>query len=541
MALNLVQPGGSSNPKNLSPLNEESCNLKISQLIQMLLAELGKESTQSCKLVQEFYELMQTRVDPPLESIWVYAAVAFRSHFNPKGDLFDRIAAAKGLFQLISACSSSCSSSKSVILLAPVVYEVYKVAVELFEKDLACKREKKMLKEVKSLVEAILGYINVCCSGAVVEKGDLDGSNLVRPFSDLVRIWMNSNVGLEFFLPLATGEVLQKLREGGEFGYLAGIVIAEAFLLKLWLNVKIGKSREDLEKELRTWAVGSITGFHNFYFFDTLVRMLLEKTLPLAFLPNSKDEVLLRQVLYDAVILADYSFLNPEKLIHLPADRVKSLALARLIVTCEAVEFFREQGNRKRSVSYINAFCNSSLSSQINKWIKNQIQVVENDSKLHGSSPKALFKCLMKLEDQGVIVFGDSVLKDRAELLRDTFKTELQQPASKMEGKKRDDDDDDLLFYEDKEGEELDENDDDENSNEAVTAAFVAAARSMKSNDNEDRKRKNNKSSEKKKKIKFLKYEPLQSSESPIRRSPAVNYDSASSGSEVENPLSDSE
>uniref|UniRef100_A0A803P2X1 Uncharacterized protein n=1 Tax=Cannabis sativa TaxID=3483 RepID=A0A803P2X1_CANSA len=499
MALNLLQPGGSSIPKNLSPLIEESGNVKISQLIQTLLAELGEESTQSCKLVQEFYELMQTGVDPPLESIWVYAAVAFRKRFSKKDELFDRVEAAKGLFRLITACSSSCGSSKSVVLLAPVVYEVYKLVAELFEKDLTSKAEKKMLKEVKSLVEAILGYINVCCNGALVEEGDLNGSNLVRPFADLIRIWMNSNEGLESFLPLV------KLGDGGsEVGYLAGIVIAEAFLLKLCLNVKFGKSKEDLEKELKTWAVGSITGFSNFYFFETLVRMLLEKTLPLAILSNSKDEVLLRQVLYDAVILADYSFLNPEKIIHLPADRVKSLALARLIVTCEAVEFFREQGDRKRSVSYINAFCDSSLSSQINKWIKTQIQVVENDSKLLGSSPKALIKCLMNLEDQGVVVFDDSVLKGRAELLRDTFKTDLQVPALKMEEKKRDDDD---LFFVDKEGEELDENDN-ENSNEAVTAAF---------------------------------YEVLPTSEPPILRAPAVNDDSASSGSEVENPLSDSE
>lgn len=56
---------------------------------------------------------------------------------------------------------------------------------------------------------------------------------------------------------------------------------------------------------------------------------------------SSKDDVLLRKVLYDAIILADYSFLNPEKAIHLPTDQLKSLAMARLIVTHEAVEFFR--------------------------------------------------------------------------------------------------------------------------------------------------------------------------------------------------------
>lgn len=56
---------------------------------------------------------------------------------------------------------------------------------------------------------------------------------------------------------------------------------------------------------------------------------------------SSEDEVLLRQVLYDAIILVEYSFLNPERVIHLPAEHMKSIAMKRLIVTHEAVEYFR--------------------------------------------------------------------------------------------------------------------------------------------------------------------------------------------------------
>lgn len=59
------------------------------------------------------------------------------------------------------------------------------------------------------------------------------------------------------------------------------------------------------------------------------------------FMQSSGDEVLLRKVLYDAVILVDYSFLNPERTTHLPADEVRNLAIARLIVTHEAIEYFR--------------------------------------------------------------------------------------------------------------------------------------------------------------------------------------------------------
>lgn len=535
MALDLMNPPNSSNFQNPNLLTGECYNLKLTQSLKRLSTEVGDENTKSAQFLQEFYELMQARVDPPLESIWVYAALSFRSRYDPKDEPLDRISAAKQLFQLISSCSSSCDSSKSVALLAPVLYEVYKVVVVLFGKDLASKREKKAVKEVKSMVEVILGYINVC-SGT---EGKSNGSNLLAPFSDLVRIWAGSDLGVESFLPLVSSEVCGRVgEEGCDVGYLAGVVIVESFLLKLCLNLRSGISisKEDLEKELKTWAVGSITGFGNFYFFETLVRMLLEKSLPLTFLSSSGDEVLLRKLLYDAVILVDYSFLNPERTIDLPADQVRSLAMARLIVTHEAVEYFREHGDQRRSISYIKAFSNSCLAAQLIKWIRKQLHVEENDSKSYGSSPKALIKWLLSLEDQGLRVFDDSILKNHAKLVCDTLSSDFKQQASELESTKVDDD---LLFYVDSRGEEFNGDEEDEKMSEAMTAAFVAAAHSMKSADNEVKKRKEGRSTEKKRKVKFLKYEPLQNSESVSGRSPVVSYDSVSSGSEVENRLSD--
>ncbi|EXB38817.1 hypothetical protein L484_027250 [Morus notabilis] len=535
MALDLINPPNSSNFQNPNLLIGECYNIKLTQSLKRLSTEVGDENTKSAQFLQEFYELMQARVDPPLESIWVYAALSFRSRYDPKDEPLDRISAAKQLFQLISSCSSSCDSSKSVALLAPVLYEVYKVVVVLFGKDLASKREKKAVKEVKSMVEVILGCINVCSS----TEGKSNGSNLLAPFSDLVRIWAGSDAGVESFLPLVSSEVCGRVgEEGCDVGYLAGVVIVESFLLKLCLNLRsrISISKEDLEKELKTWAVGSITGFGNFYFFETLVRMLLEKSLPLTFLSSSGDEVLLRKLLYDAVILVDYSFLNPERTIDLPADQVRRLAMARLIVTHEAVEYFREHGDQRRSISYINAFSNSCLAAQLIKWIRKQIHMEENDSKSYGSSPKALIKWLLSLEDQGLRVFDDSILKNHAKLVCDTSSSDFKQQASELESTKVDDD---LLFYVDSRGEEFDGDEDDEKMSEVMTAAFVAAAHLMKSADNEVKKRKEGRSTEKKRKVKFLKYEPLQNSESLSGRSPVVSYDSVSSGSEVENRLSD--
>lgn len=48
-----------------------------------------------------------------------------------------------------------------------------------------------------------------------------------------------------------------------------------------------------------------------------------------------EDEVVLRKILFDAVLLVDYPFLNQN------AKFMQSLALTRLIVTHVAVEYFR--------------------------------------------------------------------------------------------------------------------------------------------------------------------------------------------------------
>ncbi|KAK9275559.1 hypothetical protein L1049_022826 [Liquidambar formosana] len=341
MEVALIEP---ANSLNINLLTNESYELTLNQSIQNLLHEHRKGISEFSSFLSNFYDLMQARVDPPLEAIWVYSALSFRSSNFKKDDALNRISIAKDLFQLSSACSASCSSSKSVALLAPVVFEVYNSVVELLGKDLSLKREKKAMRAAVSLIEVILGFISVCC-GKDSSEEDGNWVGLIASFSDLVCLWMEGNgegkEGLDSFLPLAGEEVCRGLSEGGcDVSYLAGVVIAEAFLMRLCLNIRVGLARREMEKELRNWAVGSITGFRNYYFFETLARMLLEPTLPVTSLLNSEDEDLLRRVLYDAVILVEYSFLNP-RVIQPPAERMKSLAMTRLIVMHEAIEFFR--------------------------------------------------------------------------------------------------------------------------------------------------------------------------------------------------------
>lgn len=527
MALALMEHTNSTTPQNqLKPLIGKDYELKLNQSMQELLAEIHKETPNFSSFIHIFYELIQAKLDPPLESIWVYAGLTFRSRNLQKGDILDRITASKDLFQLVSACSGSSGSLKSIALLAPVVFEVYKVVVELFGKDLASKREKKAMREVKSLVGVILGYVNVCCCKDSSDECGSVGLNLITPFADLVRVWIDSNDGIDSFLPLVSGEIRERISVGGCDGvvYIAGVVIAELFLLQLCLKFHAGIAREELEKELKIWAAGSISGFQNFYFFETLIRMLQEAILPVTSLLSSEDEVLLRKVLYDAVILVEYPFLNPERAINVTTEHMKGLAMARLIITHEGIEFFRKGGDQMRAISYNNAFSSSRLPSQIIRWVTNQVGLEEKANRSYGSSPKALIKWLLNLEDQGIRVFDDSILRCRTKIVLDISKADFEHPASKLEDKKVDDD---ILFYIDnKEG---DKDSDEDKMNASMSAAFVSAAHSMKLTKNGERKRKEGESAGQKKKIKFVKYE----------RSSTVSNDGFNSESEVENPLSD--
>lgn len=245
------------------PLMCENYALKLNNSIQDVLAEIPKESPDFSLFVDAFYELLQSKVDPPFEVIWVYAAIKFSSLNSEKVDTLDRILAAKDLFQLLSACSSSIGTSKSVALLAPVIFLVHGVFLELFGSELKLKREKKAMRELKSLVDVIVGYISVCCS-YISEEEDLD---LILPFSDLARFWVNTNVGLETLLPLVRSDVFEGAC-GREFhvGYLAGAVIMEAFFLKLCLFFHLETPRGEFEMNLKNWSVGSITSFQNMYF-----------------------------------------------------------------------------------------------------------------------------------------------------------------------------------------------------------------------------------------------------------------------------------
>ncbi|MBA0784941.1 hypothetical protein Gotri_000142 [Gossypium trilobum] len=497
MALSMKASTNSPKPNFLIG---ENYHLSLKQSMEDLLAETHKKTPNFSGFIDKFHSLMQAKVDPPLESIWVYTALSFRSRNFEKGDPLNRLSIINDLFQLVSYCSSPCNSSKSIALLAPIVFEVYKLVVEVLGKD-----SRKVNKRIKSLVEVIIGYISMCCCKGFSEESENIDMDLVIPVEDLVSIWIDRNVNLQTFLPLVSSEICGMISERGfNVNYLAGVVMVEAFLLKLCLDLRIGIEGIVLEKELKSWAVASISSFHNFYFFEMLMRMLLQPALPVTALvrrsvvQGPEDGNLLKNILYDAVILVEYTFLK-SKTVHLSNEHVKGIAMTRLVVTLEAIELFSSD---------------------------------EKAGGISGSSPKALIKRLLKLEKQGIKLFSDSILKYHAKLLVGDSKEVDEQSVTKVEEKKLEDDEP-LFSLDDREDEK----------NEAMTAAYVAAARSMRLiNDNSREKRKGSEGEEKEK-IKYFKYDLSSKSKAAKEKVSVSGSDSGasdddmSSDSEVDNPL----
>lgn len=264
----MIETSPSGSP-NFKPLLGGNYEFTLHQSIQSLLGEFLKGASDFSDFVPVFFELIQARGDPHLESIWVYSSLSFRSRISAKDDILNRVAVVKDLFQLVSACSGSSSSSKSIALLAPVVFEVYRLLFDLSGKELSSKREKKVAKEIKSLIQVILGYISVCSSEGSKEDNGLDGS--IKSLEDLIRVWMYGGEGKEgvaAFFPLVSAEITGQFGAGEcDVDSLAGVVIAEAFLLKMCVCCRVAVPRADLETELRSWALASVAAFQNYYFY----------------------------------------------------------------------------------------------------------------------------------------------------------------------------------------------------------------------------------------------------------------------------------
>lgn len=251
----------SSNPNPRVPYQP-----MLQESIHRFLAEYGKGVTDFSSFGSIFSRLLRNLPDPPLEILWFYSALTIHTAKLTMQDYpSKRVSAVRELFQLLVSYTSPCGNFKRIAILAPVIYELHCLVLD----------KKNSNREVEDILEGLVSYSSICCSAGLEEEDEeVAGSG----FSDVLRVWMVDRVctgdELKAFFPIVIEEVHEQIRKGCGVGYLAGVVMCEALLLRLWLKFGSGNSRVELEKDVRNCTVQTMSGFRTFWFLGE--RYLLE-------------------------------------------------------------------------------------------------------------------------------------------------------------------------------------------------------------------------------------------------------------------------
>ncbi|KAL9330712.1 hypothetical protein ACSQ67_000322 [Phaseolus vulgaris] len=389
--------------------NSNPYETMLKESINRFFAERRRGVTNFSDFTSIFSRMLHAAPNPPIPVLWFYAALEFHAARDPSRS-------ARDLFQLLVSCSGSCGSTKRIAALAPLVFVLHRMAL----------RRGEFRSEVEELVEGVVNYCSIFCGKEVC-----DGDVAVVEFEDLIKVWMVDgggggvfgDCGVEGFFPLVSEEFRKGIVRGCEVGVLAGVVMCEALLLKLCLAFEKGLSRAELEKNLLASAVQTITGFRSFRFLDTLFRMMLEPGFPVTSLLGSENQVLVKEVLYNSVMMIDYSFINPQAEFSLYANSLKDVAITWLFVAELAVQSAREKGDQGKAMSYINAFCRSCIPIQLINWVTNQNCTGRNISRPNVSTPIALIKWLLVVEEQGIPVFAGETAKQMDLMFKANFFT----------------------------------------------------------------------------------------------------------------------
>lgn len=133
---------------------------------------------------------------------------------------------------------------------------------------------KGLRKEVESLLEVIISYISICCGGDTEEEDECDG--LSSCFADVIRVWALDKFRRDMrgFFPVISDGVCEGIRGGCGLGFLAGIVMCEAFVLRLCLKFDSRVLRAELERDVHDWVVRMISGFKSFHFLGKHLHFL---------------------------------------------------------------------------------------------------------------------------------------------------------------------------------------------------------------------------------------------------------------------------
>ncbi|KZV51560.1 hypothetical protein F511_36642, partial [Dorcoceras hygrometricum] len=414
----------------------------LNNSLQALLASLQQSNPANFSgFIPNFQELVQSKVDPPLESIWVLTALSFNDDVTPKIESLDRILAIKDFFQLTVSHSASCNLVKRIALVAPVVCKLHYCILEAKDIQLGSKKVRKVNREFEKFFSL---------SPDIVKRVRVEACGMMD---------------------------------------LAGFVVAGAIMLKLCLIIQEEGFGEKIQNELKYWLVGSITGFQSSHIYGLFKRTVLPNEIVLKCLESvacpilSPDEHLQDPVLsitsdvvsWHATYLSYNQFWtnflqNPE---YEDAHHAKRIAFTKLMVTHEAIQFFRARDQIK-AITNLNAFAMSSLPSQIIQWVRKEIGNESSASGPSESSPRSFLRWMLNIENRGIKIFDDDLLKFREKFILESSVEESEQPAR----------------CEDHKGEEEHGDEEDEKISESMSNAFMAAAHSIQSSEQGRRKRK---------------------------------------------------
>ncbi|KAG8375657.1 hypothetical protein BUALT_Bualt10G0123100 [Buddleja alternifolia] len=232
--------------------------------IRYFLGEYPNSILSSSELLSKSDTPIQELGNLPLEIIWFYYAIEFHGAKSRVSPPPVKLILAKALLKLLKKCSCSCNVVKRIAVIAPVLYLLYQLELNFSARD-PCLRE-----EIRILLEGIVSYISICCSN-YLEGGEGGLDRLWVYILDVIRVWTvdevressNADVMASFF-PVLNNEYQQEIRV--DMGKMAGAVMNEAFLLRLYLKISQGVNKEDLQRTILMLAIQTIKGFHNFYF-----------------------------------------------------------------------------------------------------------------------------------------------------------------------------------------------------------------------------------------------------------------------------------
>lgn len=235
----------------------EKYEATLKDSIDHFIADFRRGQTDFSYFQMIIFRMIQKMEDPPLEYIWFYSAVTFHSSRLTLQESSKKVLIVKDLLQSIVWFSEPCNGLQKVAVLAPVLYILY----SCLKRDL-CTRG-----EIEGLVEVIVSYISICCVNDLEEQDNVLGDYMMVNFLDLIRAWNVDQLGkscemddaLRLFFPLLSDEVRQQVNMRCGMRFLAGIVMAEFFLLRLCLRV----SRKESQGDMQISMAQTVKGFQN--------------------------------------------------------------------------------------------------------------------------------------------------------------------------------------------------------------------------------------------------------------------------------------